>query len=82
MTTAFGARLPPYSVILDLDRKIRDFPVPKYLQPNCDELENPSPTPHLVMQRWIILSFKESSKSEYEIRCRFLPTDDPTNSFT
>jgi len=61
MTTAFGARLPPYSMILDLDRKIRDFPVPKYLQPNCDELENPYPTPHLIMQRWIILSFKEST---------------------
>jgi hypothetical protein len=65
-------------MILDLDRKIRDFPVPKYLQPNCNELENPTVTPHLVMQRWIILSFKESSKSEYEIRRRFfLLTDDP-----
>jgi len=68
MTTAFGARMPPYTAILDLDRKIRDFPVPKYLQPRCDAFEDPPPTPELIMQRWIVLSFKEASKSKYETR--------------
>jgi hypothetical protein len=62
MTTAFGARLPPYSTILELDRKIRDFPVPKYLQPNCDVAEDPPPSPELTMQRWNVLSFKEASE--------------------
>ena len=63
MATAFGAKMPPYSIVLDLDRKIRDFPVPKYLQPNCDPAEDPPPPPELIMQRWIVLSSKEASKS-------------------
>lgn len=62
MTTAFGAKVPPYTMILDLDRKIRDFPVPRYLQPNCNELEMPSPTQELIMQRFIVLSTKEASE--------------------
>ncbi|KAG1831964.1 hypothetical protein DFJ58DRAFT_719530 [Suillus subalutaceus] len=36
MVTAFGAKTPTYSTILELDRKIRDFPVPPHLQPRCD----------------------------------------------
>lgn len=62
MATAFGATMPPYSTVLDLDRKIRDFPVPKYLQPNCDPNEQPMPKPELIMQRWIVLSSKEASQ--------------------
>lgn len=36
MVNAFGAKIPTYSTILELDRKIRDFPVPPHLQPRCD----------------------------------------------
>ncbi|KZP04663.1 hypothetical protein FIBSPDRAFT_1054535 [Athelia psychrophila] len=61
MTTAFGAKVPPYTMVLDLDRKIRDFPVPSYLQPNCNELEMPSPTQELIIQRFIVLSSKEAT---------------------
>ena len=61
MTTALGAKLPPYSIVLDLDRKIRDFPTPKYLLLNCDINESPVPSKQLAMQRWIVLSSKEAS---------------------
>ncbi|KAG1763219.1 hypothetical protein EDD22DRAFT_777289, partial [Suillus occidentalis] len=39
MVNAFGAKIPTYSTILELDRKIRDFPVPPHLQPRCDANE-------------------------------------------
>ncbi|KAG1902682.1 uncharacterized protein F5891DRAFT_1127608 [Suillus fuscotomentosus] len=35
MVNAFGAKTPTYRTILELDRKIRDFPVPPHLQPRC-----------------------------------------------
>ncbi|KAG2144679.1 uncharacterized protein EDB93DRAFT_1087548, partial [Suillus bovinus] len=35
MVNAFGAKTPTYSTILELDRKIRDFPIPPHLQPRC-----------------------------------------------
>ena len=62
MTSAFGAKMPPYPAVLDLDRKIRDFPVPKYLQPICASIEDSPPRQELTMQRWIVLSSKEASK--------------------
>jgi hypothetical protein len=66
--------MPPYSTVLELDRKIRDFPVPKYLQPNCDQNEQPEPSPELRMQRWIVLSSKEASQfvTTAKYRCTFL----------
>lgn len=64
MTTAFGAKAPPYTMVLDLDRKIRDFPVPNYLQPSCNELEMPAPAQELIMQRYIVLASKEASASD------------------
>ena len=63
MTTAFGAKMPPYAIILDLDRKIRDFPTPRYLLPNCEVNESPRPSKELIIQRWIVLSSKETSTS-------------------
>ncbi|KAG2066960.1 hypothetical protein BDR04DRAFT_1105799 [Suillus decipiens] len=39
MVNAFGAKTPTYSTILELDRKIRDFPVPPLLQPRCNANE-------------------------------------------
>lgn len=52
--------MPPYSTVLDLDRKIRDFPVPKYLQPDCGEGEKDCSS-ELIMQRWVVHSYKEST---------------------
>jgi hypothetical protein len=62
MTTAFGTKIPAYATIIDLDRKIRDFPVPVYLRPICTG-EVPPPTMVLLMQRWWVVSSKETSKS-------------------
>lgn len=63
MATAFGPKPPSYHAIVDLDRKIRDFPVPVRLRPYCEDNESPKPTPDLYMQRWMVLSAKEWSGS-------------------
>lgn len=57
LETAFAAKPPPYSKILELDRKIRDFYVPKYLRPDCDMTDEPGR--FLVLKRWLALSHKE-----------------------
>ncbi|KAI0053463.1 hypothetical protein FA95DRAFT_1481722 [Auriscalpium vulgare] len=57
MSTAFSAKLPAYSAILELDRKLRDFHVPEYLRPTCNEVDPPGS--FLTLQRWIVLSNKE-----------------------
>ncbi|KAH7926867.1 hypothetical protein BV22DRAFT_1062124 [Leucogyrophana mollusca] len=58
ITTAFGARAPTYSAILELDRQIRDFPVPPHLQPRCEEDVPRSSMPEHI-QRHYLLTFKE-----------------------
>lgn len=65
MATAFGAKQPLYSVIISLDRKIRDFPVPVLWRPVCDTPERPAPIapPELHMHRWLVMSRKEMSMS-------------------
>ena len=65
MATAFGAKQPPYSVIISLDRKIRDFPVPVLWRPVCDTAEGPAPIVplELNMHRWLVMSRKEMSMS-------------------
>ncbi|KAK0185178.1 hypothetical protein F5146DRAFT_1105813 [Armillaria mellea] len=50
MGAAFGVKVPAYTAILDLDRKIRDFPVPLRFRP-CQV--------H-YMQRWMVLMSKET----------------------
>jgi hypothetical protein len=63
MSTAFGAKQPLYSVIISLDRKIRDFPIPVLWRPVCDNAEI---VPlELNMYRWLCLSRKEMSTSTY-----------------
>ncbi|KIM38235.1 hypothetical protein M413DRAFT_248465 [Hebeloma cylindrosporum] len=58
-TALTGARLPKYSDILDLDRKIRDFDVPlPWRMPMEDEEPSPPP-PEVSMYRWLVLSAKE-----------------------
>ncbi|KAH9950983.1 fungal-specific transcription factor domain-containing protein [Amylocystis lapponica] len=61
ITTIFGAKSPAYSTMLEFDRKIRDFPIPYVFRPKCGQVESPSPTLELFMQRFFILSSKESS---------------------
>jgi hypothetical protein len=60
MSTAFGTKIPPYSTILDLDGKIRDFAVPYYLRPICKDDRD---SPILRLQRWSVHTCKEASKS-------------------
>ena len=57
LETAFAAKPPPYSKILDLDRKLRDFYVPKYLRPDCEMPDKPGS--FIVLKRWLALSHKE-----------------------
>ncbi|KIY72318.1 hypothetical protein CYLTODRAFT_440727 [Cylindrobasidium torrendii FP15055 ss-10] len=58
MATAFGSKNPPYNTILELDRKIRDFPVPERLQlcvPTSDKI-----APIHYMQRWSVVLYKDT----------------------
>ncbi|KAG7451871.1 uncharacterized protein BT62DRAFT_959771 [Guyanagaster necrorhizus] len=59
MRAAFGVKVPAYSAILDLDRKIRDFPVPSRFHP-CVNYGSESLRPTHYMQRWMVLISKES----------------------
>jgi len=57
MSIAFTAQPPPYTTVLDLDKKLRDFYVPAYLrlqwtgQESLDNL--------LWIKRWVVLSNRE-----------------------
>lgn len=63
MVNAFGAKTPTYSTILELDRKIRDFPVPPHLQPRCDKNEELTEAGIPVyVQRFLLLMNKETSR--------------------
>ncbi|GLB43693.1 putative fungal specific transcription factor [Lyophyllum shimeji] len=55
--TAFGSKQPDYHAVLDMDRRIRDFPVPLIWRPVCDPGQSTPLALHI--QRWIILSTKE-----------------------
>lgn len=59
MGAAFGVKVPAYTVILDLDRKIRDFPVPLRFRP-CRNYGSELLRPVHYMQRWVVLMSKES----------------------
>ncbi|KAJ6601099.1 fungal-specific transcription factor domain-containing protein [Mycena vulgaris] len=60
MSSAFGYKVPAYTTILDLDRKIRDYTIPVHLRPVCTG-ETPAPTPQRLMQRFLTLSAKETT---------------------
>ncbi|TFK56423.1 hypothetical protein OE88DRAFT_1649697 [Heliocybe sulcata] len=60
MSTAFAAKTPSYTEVLGLDRKLRELYVPIPLRPVCVELDRQSPV-YLHMQRWTILSHREST---------------------
>jgi len=65
----FGARTPTYATILQLDRKLRAFPVPPILQVagfGSTGETKPGGYPEsvaLTLQRHIVLAIRESSKS-------------------
>ncbi|EGN93676.1 hypothetical protein SERLA73DRAFT_163437 [Serpula lacrymans var. lacrymans S7.3] len=60
MTTALGSHPPSYSTVLELDRKIRDFPIPPHLRPKCEE-NIPPPSITFHVQRQILLAVKEAT---------------------
>lgn len=64
MSTVCGAKAPQYATVLELDRKIRDFPVPSRLVSRCDvpEVCN-DPGTSIPVQRWQVISSKEISES-------------------
>ncbi|KAL0575784.1 hypothetical protein V5O48_006181 [Marasmius crinis-equi] len=57
MEAAFGCTTPAYAKILELDRKIRDFPVPDYLRVCCGH----EIRPEMYMKRYMVLSYKETT---------------------
>ncbi|OCH95704.1 hypothetical protein OBBRIDRAFT_830653 [Obba rivulosa] len=61
MTTAFGAKTPRYHTIMDLDRKIRDFPVPYSLRIRCGQVEDPPPSTARIFQRVMAVAAKEAT---------------------
>ncbi|KAJ7207535.1 fungal-specific transcription factor domain-containing protein, partial [Mycena pura] len=60
MSCAFGAKVPSYTTILELDRKVRDFYIPPQLRTTC-AIETPAPSQYLLMQRFLLLSAKETT---------------------
>ncbi|KAF5337739.1 hypothetical protein D9758_016027 [Tetrapyrgos nigripes] len=68
----FWPHISPYSLIIDFDRQVRDFPVPQHLRPRChlDPTEMLMATggrehvkniQGLSMQRWMTMSYKEAT---------------------
>lgn len=65
---AFGAKNPTYATVLQLDRKLRGFPVPPVLQvagfgSSEPQTEGFPDTAMLTLQRHIVLAIRETSKS-------------------
>ena len=63
---AFGAKTPTYATVLQLDRKLRAFPVPPVLQVAGFGSSEPRPggfpeTIMLTLQRHIVLAIREMS---------------------
>lgn len=61
---AFNAKMPSYATVVQLDRKMRAFPVPSLLQVNCYG-SSPSSTGDstmLTLQRHIVLAIREAGK--------------------
>lgn len=63
---AFGAKMPTYATVLQLDRKMRAFPVPAILQVAGFGSSEPRPggfpeTIMLTLQRHIVLAIREMS---------------------
>ncbi|GBE77611.1 hypothetical protein SCP_0104910 [Sparassis crispa] len=61
VSTAFGAKSPSYATVLDFDRKVRDFPVPPHLRPDCTLPEFERMLPSFFMRGFFVVSSKEST---------------------
>lgn len=77
---AFGSKTPTYSTILQMDRKLRSFPVPPLLQiagfgSSESRMAHYDSVP-LILQRHVVLAVRESSKS-----CDHRPTFGLTHTF-
>ncbi|KAF5352509.1 hypothetical protein D9756_006274 [Leucocoprinus leucothites] len=59
MAVAFGPKPPSYPTVLDLDLKVRNFPVPVRWRPMCEE-DTPAP-PEVQMVRFLVSFAKEST---------------------
>lgn len=62
---AFGAKTPTYKTVLQLDRKLRSFPVPSQLQiagfgGTETRANNYSDSVPLILQRHTVLALRES----------------------
>ncbi|KIK94386.1 hypothetical protein PAXRUDRAFT_783296 [Paxillus rubicundulus Ve08.2h10] len=58
LVNAFGTKIPTYKTIVELDRKIRDFPIPPHLRPRCEK-EGPQSSISSQVQRLYLLTSKE-----------------------
>ncbi|KAF9259356.1 hypothetical protein L218DRAFT_908477 [Marasmius fiardii PR-910] len=56
MEHAFACTIPTYAKVVELDRNIRDFPVPAHLRLRC----TPESRAELVMQRWMVMCYKDT----------------------
>ncbi|THH32375.1 hypothetical protein EUX98_g1822 [Antrodiella citrinella] len=71
---AFGAKTPTYSTVLQLDRKLRAFPVPQLLQiAGFGSTESRSGASYesipLILQRHVVLAVRESTLVQLDSAC-------------
>jgi hypothetical protein len=63
---AFGAKTPTYKTIQDLDKKVRNYPIPPSLRVpgfgGAKMLEIVQPSVELTMQRHIVFAIREISE--------------------
>lgn len=73
---AYGAKSPTYATVLQLDRKLRAFPVPPSLQVAGFGNSSPAESRHqenvsLILQRHIVLAIRELSMSYFILPASF-----------
>ena len=63
MTTAFASKSPTYTKIMELDKRVRDFPVPEALRMTYDCVDKPCQgmTQTATLQRLVGTLLKETS---------------------
>jgi len=79
LNQSFGARMPTYATVLQLDRKMRAFPVPPVLQVPGFGSSEPRlggfpESVMLTLQRHIVLALRETSEPQF--RCLRLASID------
>ncbi|KAH9932118.1 uncharacterized protein BXZ73DRAFT_90043 [Epithele typhae] len=62
MNTAFGAKAPNYATVMDLDRRVRDFPVPEALRVTYQSMDMPIKDAEVpTLQRLVGTLLKETT---------------------